>query len=228
MMNLCDTLEFKQLKARKKKLVQDLIDGTQHKKGCHCTLCLWREAKEKRPGRPYDFLTFLIPDLIRDLKFIHLRLKGKEELNFGTLAALKDIDLYEALEEILEELPDFKGFSIAEKKTYIEANLLDYLTHSRFKRTLSKLDEFDSRITERNEKKKRGRPKKHPLILLKQMREFIESYQKEEGKAVPKRILQRQFHLTKKEFDNDITFLKYLTKLKSKTGKQKNQILFFY
>lgn len=74
----------------------------------------------------------------------------------------------------------------------------------------------------------RGRPKKHVLILWREMMDFIKSYEKEKGKPVTKRLIQRKFHLNEKEFNNHITFLKHGTNLKSKIGKQKNQIVYFY
>lgn len=134
----------------------------------------------------------------------------------------------EKLKEILMELPDSEEFPDNNYRDVYLEGLYHYLTYKRFNRVFNKLDDMDSLITEKNEPKKRGRPKKNPLILWKEMREIINSYEKEKGEPVTKRLIQRKFHLNEKEFDDHITFLKHGTNLKMKSGKQKNQMVYFY
>lgn len=230
---MCDT-SFEDLKKEKQRLVQDLINEVQHKKGCHCELCLWREEqKGKRPGRPYDFLTFLIPDLIHDLKVLYLKDKGlakkvkkggKEYWEYPpeNLVRVRDRDIIPRLKEILGGLAGFEGFPAGSWRDVYLDNLDAYVTHKRFSKVLGILDKVDSKITEKNLKKRKGRPKKNTLILWKGIRDFIE----EKG-PVSKREIQRKFHLSSKDFENHIWFIKKFSKLKSKSGQKKNQVLYF-
>jgi len=230
---------FQQLKKRKQELIQDLIENKQHKKGCHCELCLWREKqKNKRPGRPYDFLTFLIPNLIHDLRILHLIEKGIAkkitkngkkgwEYPFGAEKAVPIEEIEVRLIEILRDFPEFeefpKGYKGYYRNTYFKRLLYHDLEYGRYRRTLPMLDKIDYQITKENLKKRKGRPKKHFLIRLKEIREFIASNEK----PVSRHEVLRKFNLNAEELESYIWFLK-LSKLKEKPGRQKNQVVYFY
>jgi len=233
-MNFYDT-SFQQLKNRKQELIQDLIKNKQHKKGCHCELCLWREEqRNKRPGRPYDFLTFLIPDLIHDLRVLHLVEKGiaKKTVWHGKkgweypFRAEQKVPIKEIegrLIEILRDFPEFEEFPKGYYRNTYFKRLYHDLKCGRYRRTLPMLDQIDYQITKENLKKRKGRPKKHSLIRLKEIKEFIASHEK----PVSRHEVLRKFNINAEELESYIWFLKLLM-LKENPGRQKNQVVYFY
>lgn len=48
------------------RIMKDFEENRQHTGGCVCWLCLWRRYQKikKKPGHPFDYLTFLVYDIL--------------------------------------------------------------------------------------------------------------------------------------------------------------------
>jgi len=184
---------------------KDLVNDKVHPISCNCWVCLWRKYKEitkNQRGKKFDVVTFLLFELIRDVKLAYLIDKGiaKKEIRDGKegwgypYGKLNNAPYLRKVKEILKALPGFSELTSSRLKTYADFTL----EHSLYKKGRQKitflklLDEIDYQIyldQQKPKAKKRGRKSKHSFRLKKDVADFI--YNQPKKKANQREILRR-------------------------------------
>jgi len=198
-----------------KKIIEDWKNENIHPLPCNCILCLWRkyiEIKKNKKGRPYDWLTFLVWDLIHEAKFAYLKEKGiarklksndKEtwEYPFG---ALYNAPFKRRVKEILKQIPEFEDNKIffLGLDEFINYYFERYIgkgryERSRFLKLLGKLEseiyqEWKKKQPDSIEKKKEWARNWKDLRLAQGIANYICS---QPGKSIKRRLLLRRFNI---------------------------------
>ncbi len=214
-----------------KKIVEDWKNENIHPLPCNCILCLWRkyiEIKKNKKGRPYDWLTFLVWDLIFEAKLTYLKEKGiarklkssdKEtwEYPFGKLHGAP---FKRRVKEILKQIPEFEDNKIffLGLGEFINSYFERYAGKGRYERSkflklLGKLEseiykEWQEKHTESPQKRKEWGKNWGDLRLAQRVANFIHKITKKEA---DRRILQRRFNKKKEDLEriHDILKLNY-------------------
>jgi len=182
---------WESLTNRYKQHFKDLVNEKIHPEGCNCWLCLYRKHQEitaRKKGRRRDPITFLLFDLIDDIKSIYLIERGiakkttrdgKEiwEYPFGAKEAAP---YRRKLKEILNKIP---GCEQLRPRAYREAERM------RFLRQLDELYYLIYLDQQKPEKKSRGRKPKVSIRLIQDISDFI--YSRPEKKASQREILRK-------------------------------------
>ncbi len=209
-MTLDKTDCYETLTAVYKKDVRDLACEKTHFRGCNCWLCRWRKYKElyiTKRGRPYDWRTFMIYDLIHDAKICYLIERGKakkKEVNKKIGWEFDLVDYSKArfkwkTKLILREIP------VIDINSNVMQNFEHYVSMKRYDRSdflelNNKIEYAIWRETLPPESGKVGRPSTQGLKRLQEIADFIYS---RSDKTATRREISRK-HSVDKDFLDEV------------------------
>jgi hypothetical protein len=198
-----------------KKIVEDWKNENIHPLPCNCILCLWRtyiEIKKNKKGRPYDWLTFLVWDLIFEAKLAYLKEKGiarklksndKETWEYP-IGKLYGAPYKRRAKEILKQIPEFEDNKIffLGLGEFINSYFERYAGKGRYERStfLKLLGKLESEIHREWKKKQPDSPEKKKewdrnwkdLKLAQGIANYICSQPR---KRIKRRLLLRRFNI---------------------------------
>ena len=198
-----------------KNIIEHWKNENIHPLPCNCILCLWRkyiEIKKNKKGRPYDWLTFLVWDLIFEAKFAHLKEKGiarklksndKETWEYP-IGKLYDAPYKRRVKEILKQIPEFednKIFFLGLDK-FINDYFERYAGKGRYERSifLKLLGKLESEIHQEWKKKQPDSLKKKKEWArnwkdLRLAQEIANHIRSQPEKRIKRRLLLRRFNI---------------------------------
>ena len=232
-MTLDKTNCYETLTATYKKDVQYLACEKNHWRGCNCWLCRWRKYKElykTKRGRPYDWKTFMIYDLMHDVKFCYLVERNKvikREINNRIEWGYELKDYFQArylrkTKRILHEIPVFDINPKFDLQKYAEQNLGRYVSMNRFAKDSflelnNEIEYAIQREAQPPESRKVGRPSTQGFKCLQEIANFIYSHP---DKKRTRREISRKHSVYKDFLDEAEPFLnKNYRIFKKKEGK---------
>jgi len=205
----------KNMTIKYKKIIEDWKNNNIHPLPCNCILCLWRkysEIKKNKKGHPYDWLTFLVWDLIFEAKLAYLEEKGIarkfKSSNKGTweypFGELNSALFKRRVKGILKQIPEFKDnkiFFLGLDK-FIKDYFGRYVRKGRYERSgflklLGKLEseihhEWKKKHPDSIKKKKESARNWKDLRLAQGIANYIRL---QPGKSIKRRLLLRRFNI---------------------------------
>ena len=238
----------KNMTIKYKKIVEDWKNENIHPLPCNCILCLWRkyiEIKKNNKGRPYDWLTFLVWDLIFEAKLAYLKEKGiarklksndKETWEYP-IGKLYGAPYKRRVKEILKQIPEFEDNKIFFRGLgeFINSYFERYAGKGRYERSkfLKLLGKLESEIYKEWQEKHPESPQKRKewgknwgdLRLAQRVANFIHKITKKEA---DRRILQRRFNKKKEDLEriHDILKLNYGINFRKEGYRNKTTIYY--
>jgi len=199
------------------KLIEDWKNENIHPLPCNCILCLWRkyiELKKNMKGRPYDWLTFLVWDLIFEAKLTYLKEKGiarrlksnNKEIWEYPFGKLHNAPFKRRVKKILKQIPEFEDNIIFFRglDRFINDYFERYIGKGRYERSrfLKLLGKLESEIYQEWRGKHPERPKKtkestrnwQDLRFAQRVADFIHS---KSEKEISQHILLKRFSKNK-------------------------------